>query len=152
MVSCGWTMENTTFIPGFQPLPCVMQPSAVYCLLRAGRVVYVGKSTNVYSRIARHWQNHQRVKQGKPPYDHNTIKMVNFDSVIVKFVPREVLDREEFALIERYMPQHNILLKRTISRIDVTKIPTVAEILARSKERRRPTGFTKRQWGQRAAA
>lgn len=152
MVPYVWTMENSVFIPGFCGLPSVMQPTAVYALLRAGKVVYVGKSTNVYARVARHWQNLMRIRAGKPAYDDNTIRAVHFDSVMVKFCAKADLDTEEFALIQRYMPQHNIMLKRVASKIDVAKIPTVAEIFARARERKRPTGFTKRQWGQRAAA
>lgn len=138
-------MDKTVEILGFEPLPKVVTPCALYCLILAGKVVYVGKSTNVYARVARHWQNMTRVKAGKAPYDKNTIALIDFDSVVVRFCEKDRLAVEEMALIQRLRPLHNKQLNRPVSTVDVMKIPAIVEIMSRN-ERARPVEFKKRRW------
>lgn len=145
------TMENAVEIPGFAPVVGVVAPAGIYCLCLRGEVVYVGKSTNVYARISRHGQNLRRAQSGKRPYDANSIMLVEFDAVMVKFCPVADLGTEELALIQRLRPVHNRQLNRPPSTVDVLKIPAIAEILSRN-ERRRPIPFKKRRWGNAAAA
>lgn len=144
-------MEDVQRFPvGFVAMANATRPYAVYCLLREQRVVYVGKSTNIYNRIGRHWQNLARMRRGKAPYATDTIAPIVFDSVVVKFVDRDDLDREELALIQRYLPQHNTRLKRPVPAYDFSAVPAVAEIINRVR-RRQPPPFRKRQWSQHAA-
>lgn len=119
-------MEKCIGLDGFVAFERVVSPYAVYCLLLKGEVVYVGKSINVYVRIGRHFQNLQRSLLGKPAYEQ--VRLITFDAVRVKFCSREALDREELALIQRYQPKHNVLLKRSK---EVLLTPAVMDILNR---------------------
>lgn len=108
---------------------------AVYCLLREGEVVYVGQSTNIHARISRHWQNMQRIRAGKKPYARNSIAPIFFDCAMVKYVAKDALDREEFALIQAYLPMHNKLLRRPLRapEVDLTTITAVLELVRRKR-------------------
>jgi hypothetical protein len=135
-------MDTRVQIPGFATLEGFDNPCAVYLLLKAGRVVYVGKSTNLYSRIGRHWQNRVRIRKDLNPYNPSTIAPIDFDSVMVKWTPRWLLDREEVALIKRFMPEHNRAGKYDVEDETVT---WVAALIAQG--RARDAAYLKRrQW------
>jgi hypothetical protein len=86
----------------------------VYLLLREGKVVYAGQSLNVFTRIGQHHQLMVRMRKGLK-VQANAMKpeaYVAFDEVRIKQCAKRDLDKEEIILIQRYMPQHNTLMKR----------------------------------------
>lgn len=113
----------------------VVTPVGVYCLYWQGTVVYVGKSTNLFARLGKHYVKMQRHLKGLPPYDQNEGPPVVFDDVWVKWVPIDILDREEVRLIQRFQPRFNVLLNRP--KVDLNHIPAFRELLA--KARRQPS-------------
>lgn len=113
----------------------VVTPVGVYCLYWQGTVVYVGKSTNIMARLGKHYVKMQRHLKGLPPYEQNEAAPIVFDDVWVKWVPVDILDREEIRLIQRYQPRYNVLLNRP--KVDLSHIPAFRELLA--KARRQPT-------------
>lgn len=137
-------MDNCALIPGFVRLDGVTSPYAIYCLLRQGKVVYIGKSTNVYARLGKHWQNMRRKQKGLRPYKADDIACVDFDAVMVKFCSKDSLNQEEIMLIQRYQPQHNRQLKRPAFAVDIAKIPAILEILKRGPAHQ-PAPFKKRR-------
>ena len=126
----------------------VLHPSGVYALIRSEKVVYVGKSLNLFARLSKHYTNLQRKRAGKPPYGNHSGPVIDFDDVMVKFLPVDVIDREEAKLIQQYLPEHNI--QHNIAPKDLAHIPAFQELLrkARLKEgpaiARRPFGYVQR--------
>src|SRR5215469_4739254 len=87
----------------------------VYLLLRQGEVVYVGQSVNVLARVNAHWNNLQRVRKGKRPYRSGATYEavpVEFDEIRIKRCFPSELDKEELALIQRYLPEKNVRMVR----------------------------------------
>jgi hypothetical protein len=127
----------------------VLHPSGVYMLLRHEKVVYVGKSLNIFARLSRHYTNLQRKRAGKPPYGNHAGPVIEFDDVQARFLPVDELDREEVKLILLHLPEfnmhHNYVPK------DLTHIPAFRELLLKAKASgrfttvdRMPFGFTTR--------
>ena len=112
--------------------------SAVYLLLRGGEVVYVGQSVNVFARVASHYQALARKRKGlgynTSPHTLSDAQkaMVVFDEVLIKTCLKADLDREELALIQRYLPKHNVRLKRPESKIDLGKLPSYREAVRKA--------------------
>ncbi len=106
---------------------------AVYLLLCKGRVVYVGQSTNVFSRVGVHYQTMRRKQRGLHTYLNASDPIRNapivFDEVRVRPCAKTDLDKEELALIQQYMPQHNVLHNRPKPKIDLTLVPGFARLL-----------------------
>lgn len=133
----------------FRDFSWVLRPSAVYVLMWKGKVVYVGQSTNIANRLSVHWANMRRVRRGKRPYNSGRVIdfAVQFDEVHVKFVDQRWLDREEQALIDRFAPKYNTLLKRKgIPKVQIDDLPFFQELLASGPKpepdfRRLPRGF-----------
>lgn len=91
-------------------------PCGVYALLRDGKVVYVGQSLNVFARVATHWNNLRRALRGKRVSSGTWQDVVvNFNEVRFKRCSEGDLDAEELKLIQRYIPQHNHLMKRPVN-------------------------------------
>lgn len=96
--------------------PCFSLPigvfasSACYALVRQGVVVYVGKSTGLFSRLATHTNNFKRVQKGKLPYlqGANTLQpVIKFDEVrIYPCLPSD-LTQLEIRLIQEFQPRYN---------------------------------------------
>ena len=86
----------------------------VYLLLLEGKVVYAGQSVNVFARIGVHHQTMVRLRKGLrvSPHAMKAEAFVAFDEVRIKQCAKRDLDKEEIVLIQRYMPQHNTLMKR----------------------------------------
>ena len=88
----------------FVDLP--LHSAGVYLLWWEGRVVYVGQSRNVFSRLSRHrcnyqnWLNGRRVQQGRSQNENRVIK---FDRASVKFCRERDLDKLELELIEKFI-------------------------------------------------
>ncbi len=112
----------------------VLAPTGVYLLLWRGEVVYVGKSLNLYSRLSTHYTNMRRRLRGLTPYDDHR-EPILFDDVMVMFCPRDMLDKEEAALILRHQPTHNVQHKHPA--LALGHIPAFQELLARG--RRQPS-------------
>jgi hypothetical protein len=97
---------------GFIEMSRVREPVGVYVLIDRGTVVYVGQSTNIYARLARHSTNAkpQRVPRlVSPPPDVRLAKSMVFDRVAVRWCSRGELDRIEIELIDRFRPKYNKL-------------------------------------------
>lgn len=122
-------MEN------FVRLREVLTPVGVYALLWQGTVIYVGKSVNLLQRLSMHYVKMQRHLKGLPPYESHHSDPIVFDDVYIKWVPVDMLDREEIRLIQRYQPRYNVLMNRP--KVDLSHIPAFAELLR--KARRQPT-------------
>lgn len=67
----------------------------LYFLYRVDELVYIGKSRNVFNRIANH------------EVDNDLVKLLQ--------VPEELLDRLEIMLINRFVPKENLSLFRRTS-------------------------------------
>ncbi len=89
-----------------------LHTSGVYALVCQLRVVYIGKSINVLSRISTHRNNMRRKIRGKPTSLSVQRPVIIFDRVFVRFCPENELDMWEFRMIDKYKPEMNILLKR----------------------------------------
>ena len=101
--------EKFVHVPGF---------CGIYLLLRGDEVVYVGQSTNVYTRISTHYQALQRHRKGLRPLTYGqdnwvSRKVIIFDSVKIMICPKGDLGKEEIALIQKYLPKNNTFLKRS---------------------------------------
>lgn len=129
--------------PGFELLGHIADPGGVFVLRLKGRIVYVGRSKNLYSRAgnaairmktplrrARHWT------EG----DFNGIPLL-FDEVWVKFCGETEAIRLAADLIEKYRPEQqppvrlNGLARRPGRRIDLWALAKSAGVkLERIKE------------------
>ena len=120
-------MENAALrSQGFEPLPGVNAPSGVYLLLSAGKIVYVGQSKNVYSRMYAHHNARRRGRRrnGSEFLTPGDIRgmAIPFDQVLVKFIPERDLDLVEAELIQRYRPRFNISIPQ------ITKLPNGVKV------------------------
>lgn len=114
---------------GFEAFGHPQIGTGVYLLILKGEVLYVGKSLNIYHRIGQHVSGMRRYKKGlRPPKGKEEVPLIEFDRIMVKWVPIHQIDAEEMKLIQRFLPEHNELLKRTF--IDVSNIPSVAKLIA----------------------
>lgn len=111
-------------------------PCGVYLLLHVGKVVYVGQSLNVFARVASHWGSLRRLLRGKRPTSYQD-EVVRFDEVQFKRCAERDLDAEEFALIQRYIPQHNQLMKRPVNPLagKIAGLPCIQALAQLSEER-----------------
>lgn len=137
-------------------LPRLEIPAAglagIYFLFWKGRLQYVGKSTNVYFRVARHWALAQQRRRGlirTLERDRERPELyLDFDEVRVKFCSADLIAHEEFLAIKRYSPPHNIQLTRelpknlgSIQRTDwFQKLVKVADEVNPNPKRRKFTG------------
>lgn len=102
---------------GFVELPGVRAPSAVYLLMDdEGRVLYAGQAKQVYQRITAHYNAKRKAKKlramdyGTSPSDARLLG-IPFTQVLVRWVPKADLDREELRLIDRFDPPFNVASK-----------------------------------------
>jgi excinuclease UvrABC nuclease subunit len=111
---------------GFEAFGQPTVGTGVYLLILEGVVIYVGKSLNVYHRIGQHFLAMKRHKKGMRPYrGKEELPLVNFDKVLVKWLPLSQINIEETKLIQRYLPECNTQQKRP----DVSSIPAVAKLI-----------------------
>lgn len=96
--------------------------SGCYALVREGRVVYVGQSKNVLSRLST-WRNKlRRFEQGKNiDYPSMSRVVIKFDRVKVYPCARAELNSLEAELILLYDPELNIR-KAPRPRIDIESL------------------------------
>ena len=116
---------------GFEDLPGVRAPVCAYCLLRKGRVVYVGKTKNVFTRIGQHWMKQTSRRRSMKDYFSKTWaareRMV-FDEVLVKWCEKRELDHWEMTLIHRFNPEYNIQIREKLPKVRVD----LAQIIAKA--------------------
>lgn len=96
-------------------VPVVIPPSGlagVYYLHWRGKLVYIGKSINVYYRIAKHYANMQRRRRGLARSLHNIgdALYLDFDRVEVEFCSVDALAFNERQAIKKYRPLNNIMM------------------------------------------
>lgn len=96
---------------GFFELPSAVNCAGVYALIYQGKVVYVGQSTTVYARIARHRSDMKRRLRRSLRLNDPTFVIV-FDSVWVRICKPEHLDYLEVQYINQFKPEGNTLLRR----------------------------------------
>lgn len=123
-------MENsaTNGLAGFEDFGRPHPGTGVYLLISKGEVLYVGKSLNMFHRIGQHVSAMRRHMKGlRPSKGKEETPLLIFDQIKVKWVPLHEVDREEMKLIQRYLPEHNDLMKR--APIDVSDIPGVAKLI-----------------------
>ena len=135
----------------------VLAPVGVYVLYWRGKAVFVGKSINLFGRLATHLQQLRRAREGKSIYSGKG-PVIEFDDCAVQWCGVEDLNRIERELIQRLQPEHNIDHTPPIS---IAHLPSMKELLNRQRRgpvvaRRRivQTMMPKRrvernQWGQR---
>jgi len=89
-------------------VPIPTERSGVYLLLFAGKVVYVGQSIGILSRLNRHQTNMKPKKRMVGPWEIS----IRFDQILFKPYPKRDLDQVELDLVERFKPEYNRRLKR----------------------------------------
>lgn len=100
---------------GFVEAPRVDKPIGIYVLLREGKVVYVGQSRNVYTRLGQHYVSKAKTRSRSmhfAPSDPRGLP-IKFDQVMMLFCEREKLNLLEAELIRRYKPKYNSQVGRT---------------------------------------
>jgi hypothetical protein len=99
----------------FHPATGLHDGCGVYCLIRQGRVMYVGMSTNVFSRLRR-WRSYG----------------LSFDDARVIFVPKADLRDTEARLIRFFSPPWNTagMVPGNGHKPERAIKPSVAEVLA----------------------
>ena len=116
-------------LEGFERLGHPQPGTGVYLLVWKGEVLYVGKSLNIFHRIGQHVTAMRRHKKGLLRYkSKEEVPFIEFDRIMVKWVPLAEIDREELKLIQRFLPEHNVKMNRV--NIDVSNIPGVAKLIA----------------------
>jgi hypothetical protein len=123
-------MENLGLkgLEGFEALGRPQPGTGVYVLMLKGTVMYVGKSLNIFHRLGQHVIAMRRHKKGKLPYKgKEELPFIEFDQIMVKWVPIAQIDAEEMKLIQHFLPERNDLMKR--AHIDVSNIPSVAKLI-----------------------
>ena len=116
-------------LEGFEVFGHPHPGTGVYVLMWKGEVLYVGKSLNIFHRIGQHVTAMRRHKKGKLPYNSKReVPFIEFDQIMVKWIPIHMIDREELKLIQRFLPEYNEKMNRV--NIDVSDIPGVAKLIA----------------------
>ncbi len=85
----------------------------VYVLVLKGRVVYVGKSKSMLVRVYTHRQVWSAKRRGKVP-DWLNVKGILFDAIYVQPCAEDRVDALERQMIDRFRPEHNILVSMPI--------------------------------------
>ncbi len=116
-------------LEGFEAFGYPNPGTGVYVLMLGGVVLYVGKSLNIFHRIGQHITAMRRHKKGLLRYKgKEELPFIEFDRIMVKWVPIQRIDMEELKLIQRFLPEHNVKMNRV--NIDVSNIPGVAKLIA----------------------
>jgi len=86
--------------------------AGVYALVKAGVVIYVGKSKSLYQRIYAHRTTANAKARGKSIPSWLPAKGFVFDQVFVRTCTVDELDKLEAEMINLYKPRYNESLKR----------------------------------------
>ncbi len=115
-------------LEGFEGFGYPHPGTGVYVLIGKGEVLYVGKSLNLFHRIGQHVTAMRRHKKGLLRYKgKEDTPFIEFDQIMVKWVPIHQIDAEELKLIQRFLPEYNEKMCRP--NIDVSNIPGVAKLI-----------------------
>lgn len=112
-------------LEGFQDISPILR-AGVYALCYHGAVVYIGKSKSLYARIYAHRSAWSRERQGKRAFAHLPVKGILFDEVLVFPARPDQIDELERAMIVKYSPKFNVLLKpptNALTHIRVNGVP-----------------------------
>ncbi len=133
---------------GFTRIESPCAPSGIYCLLRDGVVVYVGKSKSVYARIAQHHNTRRQSKRTAAQRWRTEAELaaleVGFDEVWILFCPVIELERLELEYIDRFKPKWNIQLREPLPNIKVD-IKALAAQMNWDFKRKEVDGFRRRK-------
>lgn len=97
-------------LDSFENASAILRPG-VYALVRAGVVIYVGKSKSLYQRIYAHRTTANRAQRGHKIPTWLPAKGFVFDEVWVRVCALSELDALEAEMINRYKPKFNQSLK-----------------------------------------
>lgn len=87
----------------------------VYALGFKGSVVYVGKSTKPFARLASHLNLLAKQRKGIRIDSQGGIKAVYFDAVHFRGCMLSEIDDLERLMIRHYQPKHNVACLRRVS-------------------------------------
>jgi excinuclease UvrABC nuclease subunit len=79
--------------------------------IHKGKINYIGKSKNLYSRIYTHRSLYNKRRKGSPAPDWIPVKGMKFDEVWVRACHVDLLDKLEYEMINLYKPKYNEALK-----------------------------------------
>lgn len=87
----------------------------VYALCAKGKVIYIGKSKSMLSRIVSHKNAWTDKRKGKESWITNSLGIPGlfFDEVHVRYCHPDAIDALEAEMINLYKPRYNIQLKTT---------------------------------------
>ena len=85
--------------------PTPLMGCGVYLLMYRATVVYVGKSTKPFARLATHLNLMAKARRGAQP--RGAVKTVLFDKVVFKGCMLGELDELERSLIKEFKPRYN---------------------------------------------
>ena len=117
-------------LDGFSDVSAILR-AGVYVLAYQGRVVSVGKSTSMYSRIYTHrnlWNQRRKGKQ-VPSWLPSSVKGMLFDAVYIQPCSLEALDGIEQEMIRRYQPKYNVLHNKKPEPVRVPLSVTLTAII-----------------------
>lgn len=97
-------------LEGFVDASAILR-GGVYALCAKGVVIYIGKAKGLYSRIYTHRNLARRGQRGQAIPAWLPVKGFVFDEVWVRPCALDAVDALEAAMIERYKPRYNQLLK-----------------------------------------
>ena len=96
-------------LQGFVDISAALR-GGIYALVANGKVVYIGKAKAMLVRICTHRSNARRKV---PAWMPASAKGIVFDEVHIQPCHPDEVDDLEHALINRYKPRYNVLLKHT---------------------------------------
>lgn len=120
---------------GFVEIYRAKVPTAVYALVKAGVVVYIGQSKSIYDRIAAHHAALKRAGRKKAFPSKEIMEKpsvacasIDFDQVLAFFCERDELLRLEMRLINEFRPKHNIRVDTPLPNIEVDIVALAREV------------------------
>lgn len=92
--------------------------AGIYFLFWKGKLQYIGKSNNVYFRVAKHYYNMLQRRRGlirRLESDAQRPEMyLDFDCARVRFCEISAVAFEEYKAIQRYRPPYNVLMNKEL--------------------------------------
>jgi hypothetical protein len=114
--------EVRAHFEGFVVAPNVVSPIGIYLLLREKEVLYVGKSRNVYNRLAQHYMSKKRgrvLRSAALRGDKGVGVPIPFTHVLVRFCPPTLLDELEARYINEFKPEFNTVIPVRREKVDI---------------------------------
>lgn len=117
-----------------------MLKSGIYALVHKGKVVYVGKSKYMLTRVYQHRCNWGRSLKGNLP-SWAPVKGMLFDGIFVRPCSLDIIDELEYEMINLYKPKYNVQLKEPTK---VTEVRIGNVVLTLAQPNRKPEPFERR--------